>query len=75
MPISIIGPMKMRKFAMKRKNTKMTWIHNDGVLSTWLIPFRMLVAAPGHVASGLFFSTRKIQTMVMMLVRKIATRK
>ncbi len=60
---------------MKRKNTNTTWIHNAGVLSTWPIPFRMLVAAPGHVASGLSFTTRKSQTIVIRLVSQMPTRK
>ena len=67
MPISIIGPMKIRKFARKRKKTKTTWIQNAGVESTWPIPCTMLAAAPpGRIGLAGVSETRKSQTIVMM---------
>ena len=44
---------------MNRNPTKTIWIHSPGVEITWLMPERIDVAAPGHVASGLFFATAR----------------
>jgi hypothetical protein len=69
MPISIIGPMKMRKFARKRNTTKITCTQSDGVERMWLIAWRMLPAAPSQVAFGLFLAERISQTIVIRPVK------
>ncbi len=77
MPISIIGPMKMRKFARKRNTTNTIWIQNAPLWKRWPIFVRKVVALPHQVtvSPGAEVRTWYRNATVMMLARKIAKRK
>ncbi len=59
MPISIIGPMKMRKFARKRKTTNTIWIQKAELWTRtpafdrtwWVVPHQVTFLPAGAVKS------------------------
>ncbi len=65
MPISIIGPMKMRKLAMNRKKTRNACVHQVREPIASAAPTQMACAVPHHVIPSSPNSRWTTKTTVM----------
>ena len=74
MPISIIGPMKMKKLAKKRKKMRTNCSNSVLLRSRWPIPTSVCVAVCHQVRWVGSRSTSQSQMNVTMAPNQMATR-